>query len=132
MIGYWIQRHDYSSDDVGESNLAQTIKAFNDFDWEFELSLFQENTDDKDCPPGIGINNGKPLDKKGGLLLHICLIDKQNVFFSFHYQKLSSIFGINIGTSAKVHHVAEYPRNKVSNLIEQFYAGEHDQILDIE
>ena len=131
MIGYWIQRHDYSADDVSESSLEQTIKAFNDFDWALELSQFKENVEGKDCPPGIGINNGKPLNEERGFLLHICPIDKHKIFFNFHYQKPSSIFGISTGTSAEIHHVTGYPKSEVSNLIKQFYAGKYDQLIAI-
>ena len=131
MIGYWIQRHDYSADDVSDSSLEQTMKAFNDFDWDLELSQFNENIEGKDCPPGIGINNGIPLNEKRGFLLHICPIDKQKIFFNFHYQKPSSIFGIRIGTSSEVYNVAEYPKSEVPNLIKQFYAGKYNQILEI-
>ncbi len=132
MTGYWIQRHDYSAEDVSESSFEQTIKAFNNFDWELELSQFKENVEGKDCPPGIGVTNGKPLDEKGGFLLHICPIDKNRVFFSFHFQKPSSFFGISMGTSAEVHHVDEYPRSEASSLIKQFYDEKYDHFLEIE
>lgn len=132
MIGYWIQRHNYSSETISESSLAQTLKAYEDFDWESELNKFQENVEGMDCPPGIGINNGESLDKEGSFLLHICPIDERMAYFNYHYQKLSNFFGLNLGTTAEIHYVAKYARSKIPNLIELFYAGKHKQVLEVE
>lgn len=131
MIGYWIQRHDYSSETVNESSLVETIRAYSKFDWESEISKFQKNVEGKDCPPGIGINNGKSLDQEGSFLLHICPFDTDDTFFNYHYQKPLSFLGLKLGSDSEIHHVAIYPRDKITKLIEIFYAGTHQKILEI-
>ena len=132
MVGYWIQRHDYSSETQSDASLGETKAAYKNFDWNSELALYRDGVDGKDCPPGIGINNGKPLGQKGSVLLHICPYDASNAFFNFHFPKRKTMLGIFRYSSQEIHYVPKYPRDRVLSLIEAFYATSYDQILAVE
>lgn len=129
---YWIQRYDYSSKEFKNISLKQAIMAFNDYDWEKELSSFQEGSGGKDCPPGIGIHNDYDGVKKRGKLLHICPNDKAGVFFNFHYFTYERSLFILKSKKENIHYVKDYPKNRVPELIKLFFDNKIHKILDIE
>ncbi len=131
-MDYWIQRHDYSSETQSNVSLAEAKAVYQNFDWDSELGMYLEGVDNKDCRPGIGINNGRPLGQKDSYLLHICPTNATNAFFNFHYPKSKKILGIISYSSDEIHYVPNYPRDNVVKLIELFYDGNHAEILAIE
>lgn len=132
MIGYWIQKHDYSSESVDESSLSDTLKAYSEFKWDLEIAKKQDDVEGKNCPPGIGITNGKSLRDKESFLLHICPFNEESIFFNFHSHQPGTFLGISLGLKPDVHYVEMFPRNRVNELIKYVYAGDFDAILSIE
>ncbi len=131
MFSLWIQKHDYSTEDTENVSLNQAISAFNDFDWESELkSITDTPENDEDCSPGIGYHNGFGSNSDG-MLLHICPIDADTIFFNFHYPMFRKFLGLVPYRIKKVHYVATYPRNKVEALIRYLFNGQIERILNI-
>jgi hypothetical protein len=130
MFDYWIQKHDYSSVEAKNITLSAAIGAFQGFDWALELASYEKDTDGKDCPPGMGLNNGVPLDEQG-ILLHICPFSRESVFFHFHYTRPGKFLGIFEISRSGIHYVPEYPLARVPELITFLYGDRLDSILDI-
>lgn len=77
---YWIQRHDYSSDEKIGISVGEAIQAFTEFDWAGELAKFDISEQDKNCPPGMGIHNGFNRSQSDAVLLHMCPIHTSQMF----------------------------------------------------
>jgi hypothetical protein len=131
-VDYWIQRHNYSSETQSNVSLAQAKAAYRNFDWDSELGLYREGVDGKDCPPGIGINNGEPLGETDSYLLHICPTNATNAFFNFHYPKSEKFLVIISYSNDAIHYVPNFPRDNVVKLIGDFYSANYGEILVIE
>src|SRR5688572_20699513 len=108
MFNYWIQKHDYSAEEANNVTLSEAIRAFQSFDWASELGEQQEGVDGKDCSPGMGINNGIPLNEQG-TFLHICPLNGEFVFFHFNYTKPEKFLGIFEFQRSIVYYVPKYP-----------------------
>lgn len=131
MIGYWIQKHDYSVIEREDISLFEAIAAYEAYDWQAELAQLQKGVEGKDCPPGIGFNNGKSLTDKNGLLLHICPSDENYAFFNFHYSKQAKVLGIFASSGQEIHYVKQVARSKISELVRNFYETNIENILKI-
>ncbi|MDB4444228.1 hypothetical protein N9174_02700 [bacterium] len=131
MFSYWLQKHDYESEETENVSLNQAISAFNDFDWDGELNANTDKPENGgDCPPGIGYHNGFG-SKSDGMLLHICPIDSETIFFNFHYSVSKRFLGLVPYRADKIHYVARYRRNKVDELIRYLFSGNIESILNI-
>ena len=131
MYSYWIQKHDYSSLTRDQANLDQTIAAYNNFDWQAEIDNGSKE-EGKDCPPGMGINNGIPLNQIGGCLLHICPVNNSSVFFNFHYRIEDKFLLVFSSTKQVIHYVPEYSSADIEALIRLFFSGKYGKIVDIQ
>ena len=131
MFNYWIQRHDYSSAEVTKVSVNETINAFLKFDWGHELkSIVNDPTQEKDCPPGIGIHNGFGK-RKNAMLLHICPIDTASVFFNFHYPQKLKFLGIFNYRIESTKYVEFYSFAKVPEIIHALFNEKLDSILNL-
>ena len=130
-LGYWIQRHDYSVIERDNVSSDEAKRAFESFGWQGELERFDEGDPAKNCPPGIGINNGLNLNSSGAMLLHICPNDERTALIHIHFALKKKILGIFPATKQIHHHVNAYDRSKVSQLIDRFYAGDFEALLSI-
>lgn len=128
---YWIQRYDYSSHDFGIASVEEAIEAFNEFDWNLELSLRIEGSGDKDCPSGIGINTGYKKNKSKKFLLHICPENQNNIFFNLHYPVLKKYFGFIPYIKEEVYYANKIPKSKVPEIIRLFYKENFKEIIKI-
>ncbi len=123
MTDYWIQKSDFSSDEVKNSARRDIHDAFDKFDWNAELKEF-DKIEENGCPPGFGvIQNGK--------ILHICPKDLKEVYFFYHYTKRSKFLGLISHKSEEVHMVTYYEFKNVHKLIDIFLDGKENEILDI-
>lgn len=133
MFGFWIQRHDYSiSREEKKASLRDAVEAFENHNWDRELAAFVEGDTEWNCPPGIGYHNGYDRNVPGTMLLHICPKDADTVFFSFHHT-LSvdrKMFGLLKDVKEEVKHVAEFPRDRMPELIRWLFTGRTDWILE--
>ena len=128
MIGYWIQRHDYTSIEVENATLGETLVAYSKFDWKNELSLYVEGESGRDCPPGIGVHNAIPLTEKNGMLLHICPFSELKASVSFHHQNKSKYLRVFSTYRSVVKNMADVDLAIVPDLISAFYSGDWDRI----
>ena len=127
---YWIQRHDYSSQDFGVASISEAINAFNKFDWDLEQSLTIDGSGDKDCPAGIGISNGYSENESTKSLLHICIGDKNNFFLNLHYPVEKKYFGFIPYIKEEIYYVNKIPKSKVSEIIRLFYEAKFEEIIN--
>ncbi len=130
MYSYWIQKHDFSSDEYNNVSLQDTLKAFRKFDWNKELSLRVEGENDKECPPGIGIFDGANSTSYS-LFLHICPIDLNYVFINFHYPTKKKLLGIFPYVNSKINYVEKYPFEKVPDLIKMLFRENIEGIIQL-
>lgn len=130
---YWIQRHDYTSQDFPAVDLDGAVAAFRDYGWAAELAAGGPE-DGRNCPSGMGIHNGfGDLDNDDPRLLHICPFNETSVFFHLHYDRRETkrLFGLLTGRNQRDHYVETYPLEDVPHLIRLFYQGRLDDILAI-
>ncbi|MEM7221648.1 MAG: hypothetical protein AAF495_01630 [Pseudomonadota bacterium] len=120
MFSYWIQCHDYGSEDFGAVSLNGAIEAFESFDWARVLALFDEDDDARNCPPGMGLHDGFGSGNPETRLLHLCPIDEQSLFFNLHYPRKRKWLGFIPTKSQEIHYANPYPRRQVPLLIRQF------------
>lgn len=71
-FSYWIQKHDYSSGNTRDVTVQEAVEVYVGFDWQHELAAYDENAEDRNCPPGIGFHNGFDGSNPEAMLLHIC------------------------------------------------------------
>ena len=129
MVGYWVQRHDYAMAVEAENvTVRQAIEAFQGFDWQAELASFDEQDETRNCPPGIGLNNGFFEGRPDGSFLHICPNDGETVFFNFDYRQPRKIFGLFASTKEHRHYVETFPVDRVPELIGWFFEGGIEKI----
>lgn len=94
----WIQRHDYSTDSLPESDQESSLAALERFDWESEFLGYEAALDAQAdrCPPGMGFVDGDRL-------LHIMPIREGRSHYHYacdHPVRLFAIFGANKSLNA--------------------------------
>ena len=124
MINYDIQKNDFSIIEIKNVSLEQVLSAFDDINWEYELSLVNENDDEKNCPPCIYIHHEDSM-------LHIVPYDENNFFFIFNYSYKTKTFGIFPSTKNEYHQVDQYKLEDIHSLIELFVSDDKNEILYI-
>lgn len=85
----WIQKHDFSYDDLGILSKRGAIETLNDFDWDSE-SLKEETEIERGheaCNPGMG------LIAEDGTILHIVPSKKGNLIH-LHWKQETKILGL--------------------------------------
>lgn len=131
MPEYWIQLHDYSSKTYENVSAHQAKRAFHTFDWNSELDKFDEDDPDRNCPPGIGVGNGLPLDQPGGILLHVCPVDDYSVFLSIHCTREVRFLGLFPRVKQMVNYIDPYERSQVDPLIDWVFSGDYRRLLAV-
>lgn len=134
MYSYWIEKHDYSmAAEAKDVSLRDALEAFESYDWDSELTAFDRNDPHGNCPPGIGYHDGYDGKTPGTMLLHICPRDGQTVFFNLiHSVKIEKrLLGLLNNVEQEEHCVADFPRQRVPELVRWFLTGRTDWILDI-
>lgn len=128
-FSYWIQRHDYSSEDFSDVTAEEAVMAYAAFDWRRELDAFDPYDEDRDCPPGIGFHNGFDGSNPEAQLLHICPMNARTVFLHFHRrsQRRSRWFGE--ASVEDVRHAECVGGTLVPGLIRSFFVLDQDSIL---
>ena len=124
MIPYWIQKHDYSAEDLTAPNEAELYKAFINYSWDRELHEFDESDEERNCPPGMGI-------KHNDQLLHLIPLERSALSVNYHYNEEKKLLGLITTKREQTHHVAKFPKSGVKDLISHFLSGKHSEILAI-
>ena len=128
-FSYWIQKHDFSAEDFSDVTVQEAIEAYVRFDWQRELAAYDENAEDRSCPPGIGFHNGFDGNNPEAMLLHICPKDAATVFFNFHRRSQKRILGLWRTTSDDVRYAESVAGALVPDLIRSFFALDQEPIL---
>ncbi len=128
-FSYWIQRHDYSSEDVSNVTVQEAIAAYARFDWQRELAAYDENSEDRSCPPGIGFHNGFDGQSTEAMLLHICPKDATTVFLNFHRRSQKRFLGFWHTTNDDVRYAESVAGALVPDLIQDFFSLDQEPIL---
>ena len=124
MATAWLQRYDYSSEELGDLSRTEMVAAFNSLDWPSELSQGNEDDPNANCPPGFGINQGANT-------LHLCPYDARNMFFHLHYEVDARFLGIIPIKRNKNHYVESHPLNNAHKVISHFVDNDLRPILEI-
>ncbi|MDJ0609742.1 MAG: hypothetical protein QNJ67_12265 [Kiloniellales bacterium] len=128
-FSYWIQRHDYSAENFGDVTADEAIRAYADYDWGSELAAYDEDSDDRDCPPGIGFHNGYDGSNPEGMLLHICPLDATTVFLNFQRKTARRLLGVFPVMVDDVHYAEAVQAVLVPDLIRSLFALDPEPIL---
>jgi hypothetical protein len=126
---YWIQRYDFSSQEYKNVSAEKAINAFNEFDWDTELSHQNKSDESESCPSGIGIHNGYGEAKPNQSLLHICPIDKNNVFFNLHYPVSKKLLGFIPYVKEEIYYAKNVPKIIIPELIRLFFRKNYREII---
>ena len=124
-IQYWIQRADFTTEDLTASGAAEIQKVFRNRSWAGELHLEQarHGAGDDSCPPGLGINF------EDGRFLHICP-EAADLLVHYHYNHERRVFGIFPTRSLRI--ITEsVPYTAAEGLIACFVNGDHEGLLKI-
>ena len=113
MATAWLQRHDFSSEELGNMSKTEMLAAFDSVDWRAERSQGNEDDPNKNCPPGFGI-------VLGGNILHLCPYDDNNMFFHIHYETDARFFGIVPIKRKRSHYVESCPISHAPKVISYF------------
>ena len=117
----WIQRHDYSYEELGINTPEKAVGAFEEFDWSDEIQKGKESEEDS-CSPGFGIVSDDRY------VLHLCPRDSGDCLIHFHYpHKEKYLFLFARDTQKTI------TRENISwedgvLLIEQMFIGNWDQM----
>ncbi len=128
---YWIQKHDFSAEDVANVTVQQAIAGWQDFDWAAELAAFDEADNRKNCPAGFGLHNGYDHTKNSErLLLHVCPINEDDAFLNYHYMVDGKVLGLFASKSERIESVERLSRAEVPELFRLFCAGRQSDLLE--
>ncbi len=126
---YWIQKHDYSSDEVTDVSAAQAVAAWESFDWAAELAAVDQGYEGRNCPPGFGLHNGYDPGNPDRSLLHVCPIDADSAFLNYHHMAEGKVLGLFATRQERIDDVERLPRAAVAELIRLFCANRHADLL---
>lgn len=125
MATAWVQKYDFSCDELGELSEGELIAAFEAVDWPLALSKVDVDNPNACCPPGFGINAGPNI-------LHLCPEDTKNMFFHLHCETTHKILGLFPVKRKQTKDVSSYPLKNARTLIRQFMAGDYAAIQAID
>jgi len=128
-LHYWIQKHDYSSDEVADVTARQAVAGWEAFDWAEELAHVEERDEERNCPPGFGLHNGYDPSNPDRSLLHICPIDGDFAFLNYHYMVDGKFLGLFATRREQIDYIERLPRAEVPELIRHFCAERHVDLL---
>ncbi len=85
----WIQKHDFSSGELGTVSKREAIEALNGFDWDSELQKEAKAIElgHEACSPGMG------LIADDGTILHI-VPSKEGHLIHHHWKQQTMILGL--------------------------------------
>lgn len=127
-FSYWIQRHDYSSDGRSGVTAQQAIEAYVEVDWRRELAAYDEEREDRDCPPGIALHIGHDSGPEA-MLLHICPKDAATVFLCFQRRSQRRVLGLWDVEVEDERYADTVAGTLVPELIRSFFALDPEPIL---
>jgi len=118
----WIQRHDFSYEELPISTYQQAVDAFEEFDWAEEI-LKEKELEEETCPPGFGIVSDD------GHVLHLVPKETGECLIHFHYphtEKYLFIFTRNLKKTITKEN-ASWGESVL--LMEQMFHADLDKIL---
>jgi hypothetical protein len=124
-IAYWIQRANFATTEHGPVDATEAVRVFESHDWHRELNDYieLERAGAECCPPGIG------FVAPNGEILHICPDAHQNAVVHYHLNAPSTILGIIPVQVPRVETREGIHRARVTEMIDYFFEGRRDAIL---
>lgn len=122
---YWIQRADFSAQDLEAGSVSDLCSAFERHDWaaEEEFRLTLESDGKECCPPGFGVVPGD------GRILHICPDAKGSAQYHYHYSDRRRLLGIiPLGREATI--TWDGQSADACEVIEFFVADRHEDLIN--
>ena len=120
----WIQRHDFSYEELNINSSEEAVNAFENFDWKTEL-LNLEESEEEVCPPGFGIV------ADDGHILHLCPKESGECLTHFHYPKKERILFFfkrkTLGTITR----ENFPWDNGILLIRRMFLGDLGEIIEM-
>ena len=126
---YWIQRHDFTSEEAENVTAAQAVAGWEGFDWTAELAAFDAKAEGRNCPPGFGLHNGYGARDPKRRLLHVCPIDRDSAFLNYHHVAEGKLLGLFATKKEKIEYLERLPRAEVPELIRLFCTEHHTELL---
>lgn len=120
----WIQRHDFSYEELSINSSKEAIAAFQDYDWKKEYSSFNE-TSEECCPPGFGIVS------EDRYILHLCPDDSGSCLIHFHYPVREKVLFFFTRDNEKVITRESVSWDEGILLIERMFLGNLEEMIDI-
>ena len=124
MATAWLQRHDFSTEELGELTKTEMVTAFRGLDWAAELARSNDSDADQTWPPGFGINQGANI-------LHLCPFDARHMFFHLHYEGDAKFLGVFPTRKKRSHYVENHPLQSAHIVISDFMDNNFAPILGI-
>lgn len=122
---YWIQRADFSAQDLRAVDVSRAVRAFEEVDWERELAArrSREAAGEEPCDPGMGFVPGD------GRILHICPLEAGRAYAHYHYMEKSKVLGLFTISTPKNRMVPGFERAAVPEYITRFFDDDHEWLL---
>ena len=119
----WLQRSDFSSEDLPDPSIEFASEALASFGWQAEIDkeATAAQKGEECCPAGMGFIH------KDGPILHVIPREsgKYDVCYMFSERKKILFFNVSRSLAPYVHDVS---RATVQAMIEAHYAGQHDEV----
>lgn len=115
----WIQRHDYTYEELQVDTAAEAVEAFESFDWAEEIVQVKES-DDESCPPGFGMVTAE------GCILHIVPGEEGDCLVHFHYPEKKRFLLLFSGTVRSTLTRIDVSWEESVQLIENMFEGNLD------
>ena len=117
----WLQRYDFSSEDLEIPDASVAKEIIRRFDWARECELERRHKGET-CPAGLGllINDSH--------ILHICPRSDGSSLVHYHFPKRRRLFGLFPVTSEGLLTWPDLPSDKVELMIDCYFHGDHASI----
>ena len=121
----WLQRHDFSSDDLTDPSIEFSLLTFKTFDWQSEITLAEKALDAgvDCCSAGLG------LVHEDGRILHIVQQASGDANVHYSYTEQKKILGM-IQVSRHTNKTVEaYSLMHTEEIFKAHYSGAHKDVL---
>lgn len=128
----WIQKVDYSLEERELSSLEEILSFYRALDWEALSEGYVESDENRNCPPGVGFDNGSKKGNLEGGLLHISLEDGGTFYFNLQYPVgVKRHFFFFKRSELEFFEKEGFPAERVEELIKLFFAGDYKEIMKL-
>lgn len=123
----WIQRHDFTSTELGDTTVEGTMNQLKITDWAAEDRFASERqiAGEEFCPAGIGWVH------RSGTILHLCPDGSGRMMLHYHHPITRRIFGLFPRSRQGTVTVESVPVADAESIIRLHYSNRSDAILEV-